>query len=50
MPEIRFIRENIRLEQSLYATEEAYRLTVDEGIPFREAYRRIGGRYRPTED
>ena len=50
VPEIRFIRENIRLEQSLYATEEAYRLTVDEGIPFREAYRRVGGRYRPTED
>ena len=50
VPEIRFIRENIRLEQSLYATEEAYRLTVDEGIPFREAYRRVGGRYRPAED
>jgi argininosuccinate lyase len=50
VPEIRFIRENIRLEQSLYATEEAYRLTVEEDIPFREAYRRIGDRFRPGGD
>ena len=49
LPDIRFIPENIRMEQSLYATEEAYRLTVDEGIPFREAYRRIGARFRPGE-
>jgi argininosuccinate lyase len=50
LPEIRFIRENIRLEQSLYATEEAYRLTVEEDIPFREAYRRVGQRFRPPQD
>lgn len=29
----------------LHATEEAYRL-VQEGMPFREAYRRVGERYR----
>jgi argininosuccinate lyase len=50
VPEIRFIRENIRLEQSLYATEEAYRLTLEQDVPFREAYRLVGQRYRPSED
>lgn len=50
VPEIRFIPENIRLEQSLYATEEAYRLTVEEDIPFREAYRRVGERFRSRQD
>jgi len=46
VPEIRFIAENIRMEQSLYATEEAYRLVVEEGMPFREAYRRIGKKFQ----
>lgn len=36
-----FRPENIRLDPGLYATEKAYRLVADEGIPFREAYRRI---------
>jgi len=49
LPQIRFIPENIRMEQSLYATEEAYRLVLDEGLPFREAYRRVGKRYRREE-
>ena len=31
--------------EELYATEEAYRL-VREGVPFREAYRRVGQRYK----
>ena len=43
---VRFRGESIRLDPSLYATEEAYRLVLDEGIPFREAYRRIAERYR----
>jgi len=42
LPEVRFIPENIRMEQDLYATEDAYRLVVEEGLPFREAYRRVG--------
>ncbi|MEJ2513686.1 MAG: argininosuccinate lyase [Gammaproteobacteria bacterium] len=46
LPEVRFIRENIRMEQDLYATEAAYRMVVDEDVPFREAYRRIGERIR----
>ncbi|HKV12099.1 MAG TPA: argininosuccinate lyase [Thermoanaerobaculia bacterium] len=46
LPEIRFHPERIRLDPSLYAAEEAYRLVLEEGIPFREAYRRVGERYR----
>jgi argininosuccinate lyase len=38
---VRFVPENIRLGPELYATEEAYALVTAEGIPFREAYRRI---------
>ncbi len=40
-----FRPENIRLDESLDATEAAYRLVTDEGIPFREAYRRVAARY-----
>jgi argininosuccinate lyase len=47
--QIHFIPENIRMEQTLYATEEAYRLVVEQGVPFREAYRRIGRKLREQE-
>jgi argininosuccinate lyase len=40
-----FRPENIRLDEGLYAAEEAYALVTAEGIPFREAYRRIAKRY-----
>ena len=43
---VRFRREHIELDPSLFATEEAYRLVLDEGIPFREAYRRVASRWR----
>ena len=46
LPQIHFVPENIKMEQSLYATEEAYRLVVEEGVPFREAYRRVGRKLR----
>jgi len=46
LPEVRFHPERIRLEPALRATEEAYRLVLEEGIPFREAYRRVSERYR----
>jgi argininosuccinate lyase len=39
---VAFRPENIRLEPSIHAAERANRLAVEEGIPFREAYRRIG--------
>jgi argininosuccinate lyase len=42
IPEVRFHPERIRLDPGLYAAEEAYRLVMEEGIPFREAYRRVG--------
>ncbi|MGH8223963.1 MAG: argininosuccinate lyase [Woeseiaceae bacterium] len=40
-----FCPEKIVLHDSLYATEEAYRLVQAEGIPFREAYRRVARKY-----
>ncbi|MGI9271115.1 MAG: argininosuccinate lyase [Woeseiaceae bacterium] len=42
---LRFIPENISLDPGIYAAEEANRLVRDEGLPFREAYRRIAERY-----
>ncbi|HEY0515099.1 MAG TPA: argininosuccinate lyase [Thermoanaerobaculia bacterium] len=42
LPGVRFHPERIRLDPGLQAAEEAYRLVLDEGIPFREAYRRVG--------
>ena len=43
---VRFRRDRIRLAPELYATEEAYRLVLEEGVPFREAYRRVAAKYR----
>jgi argininosuccinate lyase len=37
---------HIELDPSIHAAEEANALVVSEGIPFREAYRRVGARYR----
>ena len=42
---LEFVAENIRLGDELNAAEQANRLVVDEGIPFREAYRRIAAQY-----
>ncbi|MFL6193231.1 MAG: argininosuccinate lyase [Thermoanaerobaculia bacterium] len=41
---VRFHPERIRLDPGLHAAEEAYRMVLEEGIPFREAYRRVGKR------
>jgi argininosuccinate lyase len=43
---VRFHPERVRLAPGLYAAEEAYRLVLEEGLPFREAYRRVGEKYR----
>lgn len=48
LPQVRFHPECIRLEPGLRAAEDAYRLVLEEGIPFREAYRRVGERFRGT--
>ncbi len=42
---LKFEPQNIVLDESLGATEEAYRLVKSERIPFREAYRRIAAKY-----
>jgi argininosuccinate lyase len=42
---LHFLPENIELDEGIFATEEAYRLVNDEGIPFRVAYRRVAERY-----
>ena len=46
---LQFRPERIRLDPSLRAAEEAYALVLKEGIPFREAYQRIGARYSRKE-
>ena len=38
---LKFHPERIRLDDTIHAAEEANRLVLAEGIPFREAYRRI---------
>lgn len=39
---MRFRADRIRLDPAIHAAEEANRLVVEEGIAFREAYRRVG--------
>ena len=46
LPGVRFHPERIRLDPGLHAAEEAYRLVLETGVPFREAYRRVGDRFR----
>jgi argininosuccinate lyase len=41
-----FQPDNIHLSEGLFATEEAYRLVTEEGVPFREAYREIADKYK----
>jgi argininosuccinate lyase len=38
---VRFRPGKIRLDPAIHATEQAYRLVLEEGIPFREAYLRV---------
>jgi argininosuccinate lyase len=38
---ITFQTDNIQLDPTIHAAEQAYALVVAEGIPFREAYRRV---------
>jgi argininosuccinate lyase len=43
---VRFRAEKIKLDPAIHAAEEANALVVSEGIPFREAYRRVGEKFR----
>ena len=51
IPQVRFnaVATEEAIDPSMYATEEAYRLVEQEGIPFREAYRRVAERYHGKE-
>ncbi len=42
---MKFRPENITLDDGIFATEEAYRLVREEGIPFRAAYKQVAKRY-----
>jgi argininosuccinate lyase len=42
---LKFRPERIRLDPAVHAAQEAYAIVVKEGIPFREAYRRVAARY-----
>ena len=44
LPALRFRPERIALPAELHAAEQAHRLVLEEGIPFREAYRRVAAR------
>jgi argininosuccinate lyase len=43
--QLEFQAENIQLDDGLFATAEAYRLVVEEGMPFREAYRAVARKF-----
>jgi argininosuccinate lyase len=45
IPQLRFRPEAIRMDADIHAAAEANELVAKEGIPFREAYRRIGAKY-----
>lgn len=47
---MRFRAENIHLDNAIHAAEEANEIVVREGIPFREAYRRVGAKLRESSD
>jgi len=46
IPQLRFLPDRIRLDPDIHAAAEANELVAKEGIPFREAYQRIGARLR----
>ena len=49
LPSVSFLAENIQLNPELNAAERANQLAINEGIPFREAYRRIARSLSETE-
>lgn len=46
LSQVKFRKENIALDPSINAAAEAYELVKREGIPFREAYKRVGAKYK----
>jgi argininosuccinate lyase len=45
LDQVKFRPENIEMDASINAAAEAYELVKSEGIPFREAYKRVGKKY-----
>jgi argininosuccinate lyase len=45
IPNVRFRAERIRMDDDIHAAAEANALVVKEGIPFREAYRKVGAKH-----
>lgn len=46
LAQVRFRKENIRMDPSIHAAAEANEMVVKEGIPFRDAYKKIGEKHR----
>src|SRR5271170_3942706 len=46
---VRFLPENIRLDPHIHAAAAANALVAEEGIPFREAYRRVAAKFKDRE-
>jgi argininosuccinate lyase len=46
---VRFLPENIRLDPRIHAAAAANALVAKEGIPFREAYRRVAANLKDHE-
>ena len=42
---LRFLPDNIALDEGIFATAEAYRIVREDGVPFRDAYRAVAKRY-----
>jgi argininosuccinate lyase len=49
LPAVRFRADRIRIDPETRTAEEAYRLVLEQGIPFREAYRRVASSRREPE-
>jgi argininosuccinate lyase len=50
LPKVRFRPENIVLGPELDAAKQANELVVNQGLPFREAYRRIAARLKRNDE
>ena len=43
---MKFLLENIKLDDDLFAAEEAYKLVLNKGLSFRKAYQQIASKYK----
>jgi argininosuccinate lyase len=50
IPQVRFRPEHIQLDADIHAAAEANALVATEGLPFRDAYRRVGARLQGDDD